>query len=102
MRQLSALVLAAGMMFGEGKAQNTSTVFYRGDDLLHFCSQPEGTDFGMCRGFVVGIANVMANGEIVRGHRACIPEGISVEQAADIVKLYLEHYPRERHLSASG
>jgi hypothetical protein len=57
--------------------------------------------FGLCAGFVVGIADAMSNVTGVLGRRACIPlPAVPRGQVIDVVKRYLEQHPETRHDSA--
>ena len=75
-------------------------VFDTGNDLWSHCSGKGDAHFGLCAGFVVGIADAMSNVTGILGRRACIPLPVSRGQVLDVVKRYLEQHPETRHDSA--
>jgi hypothetical protein len=96
----------------------TATAVARGDDmenadfLLPYCKlapgQPGGTEmaavfYGQCTGLVQGVAGTLALIKVIQGKmldpRLClnVPNGVSIEQAIEIVVKYGKAHPEQTH-----
>lgn len=75
--------------------------FVTGNRLHQWCSNQTDDNFGLCSGYVMGIADALARGAVIQGERACFPGSATVGQARDIVKRHLESYPELRHAVAA-
>jgi len=71
-------------------------VFWNGNKLWEYCqgvqSRSQPAREGICMGYVAAIADAFAD---------CIPGGVTVGQATDIVYNYLRDHPERRHEIAS-
>ncbi|MEP5188127.1 MAG: Rap1a/Tai family immunity protein [Marinomonas sp.] len=82
--------------------------FVDGNELLAKCSTPKGdTLFYMhqsyCIAYVVGSVDALTSAQTIDGFPTiiCVPENVSSNQLKDIVLLYLEKHPEDRHLGGS-
>jgi hypothetical protein len=73
--------------------------FKTGNTLLTACNKP--TDFQGCLGYIEGVSDAM-DSNTINGFRACVPLGIEVSQAVDVVKSFLTKNAQKRQLGASG
>jgi len=102
MRLIKAAVLVAvitgvssGNVIGE-------PVFYTGNQLLNSCRAADGEyKDAICLGYVAAIHDALAFDPIFNW-RMCSPGGVTLGQAQDIVKAWLESHPQDRHYSASS
>ena len=69
------------------------------DDLQLWCADREYLEF-TCAGYIRALFDVMADGNEVSGARACIPAGVTVEEARNIAIDYLESNLQEAPQSA--
>ena len=76
-------------------------VFYTGSQLWSRCSDKGDLNFGLCRGYVMGIADAMMSGSGLLGRRACLAEGVTGGQAQDVVTRFLEQNPELRNYAAA-
>jgi hypothetical protein len=98
----AALVIA---VLAASAAAREVVVFENGNNILEACSQPYGTlPGGFCLGYIAGItdaANVTQPiGETINGGTACVPAGVPVTQAKDVVMNFLRKHPEQRYLAA--
>jgi hypothetical protein len=99
--RLVAMATAVVLGYLPASAQEQEgRVFDTGNDLWSHCSGKGDAHFGLCAGFVVGIADAMSNVTGILGRRACIPLPVSRGQAIDVVKQFLEQHPEKRHETA--
>ena len=63
-----------------------------GDDPQQKQTGDPGGQWGMCLGFILGVADAL---------HFCIPTGVNSGQVKDVVTLYLRDHPEQRHLPAS-
>ncbi len=99
-KRLSALALAAALIIGEAQAQETLNTFYGGNQLLGFCNGTSDVQFGICIGFVAGVADALEGGKSVSGFRACVPRDVIIRQVVDVVKQHLERSQEETYRQA--
>jgi hypothetical protein len=76
--------------------------FYSGNLLWSHCTSNSAYEVGLCRGYVAGIADVMALGTAIFGFRACLPQHVTTDQTQDVVKRLLEQHPEGRHYTAAS
>jgi hypothetical protein len=76
--------------------------FQTGNQLLAACNQRPRQE---CLGYVEAIADVLLalqlGGDLL-GWRACMPQTLTSNQAADVVLKHLRDHPEQRHLGAAG
>lgn len=65
-----------------------SAAFLTGNDIYEYCRAVSPVRFGLCLGYIEGIADVLEVGSIF-GYRACVPGTVKVEQLRDIVVQFL-------------
>jgi hypothetical protein len=93
MRRLCTSVLVMTLLVaGEAQAD-----FYEGNQLDEHCKSPTG----VCFGYVAGIADVLLQTRI-RDWHACVPAEVTLVQAVDIVKQYLDRNPMKHRMPAAG
>jgi hypothetical protein len=93
--QLIAMATAVALTCLPASAQ-TVTAFYSGNALWNECSDNHAFQFGLCMGFVAGIADAMN----IAGTKACFPPGVTVGQTVNVVKQFLGQHPERRHETA--
>lgn len=69
--------------------------FYNGNDLLRMM-RGNNTEQAAAYGYVVGVNDALHKITL------CIPNGVTVGQANDIVRAYLEANPQVRHFSGDS
>jgi hypothetical protein len=78
-----------------------ASTFLTGNVLLEQCQERSAG----CVGYVLGIADAIAIaqelGGALAGWRACLPPGVSGEQAVEVVVRFLTNYPDLGDLSAA-
>jgi hypothetical protein len=58
-----------------------------GQTLMTFCSGKFDTDFGICSGYVMAVAEMMMSGQAAYGQRSCGHDGIKAQQLVDLVRM---------------
>jgi hypothetical protein len=96
---ISYLVLAlTTFVEGIGSSQEQQSRYspvQTGNDLLRICQSDNLFDRGVCGGFITAVSQ-MAQG----ADQACYFEGVTLEQAKDVVMHYLSSNPETRHRRA--
>ena len=98
---IAALVAVVAVPQGARAVQ----IFNIGNLLNMDCNKGAGFSEGFCRGYIAGVADTMAEGAAHPkrgGRRACIPLGVTLDQAVDVVTRHLADHPQDRHLAADG
>ena len=75
--------------------------FFTGNQFHEVCQSEASYSEAICSGYVVGIADIMAN-EPVYGFTACLPTNVTVRQVSDVVSTYMQQHPEMRHYAASS
>jgi hypothetical protein len=96
-RLFAAGAVLMAMLIPFSATAGPNRVFETGNDLYEACTNPFSALF--CQGFVSAVADVMGTTQI-EGFTACIPFDVTVGQAVDVVKRYLEANRDKRHLTA--
>ena len=101
---LPVAALAVALLTVRAEAREV-VIFENGNNILELCSQPYGTVAGgFCLGYIAGIADAanvtQSIGETINGGTACIPMGVPVTQAKDVVTNFLRKHPEQRSLGA--
>jgi hypothetical protein len=76
-------------------ATSATAAFKTGNDLLEWCTTP--ANLLLCYGYIEGVADAIGGGDVVRGSRTCIPNGVTVEQTKDATIWYLQNHIATRH-----
>jgi hypothetical protein len=72
--------------------------FESGNTLLEDCQNPAPI---YCMGYVTGVIDAASFAEEpLRGWDFCLPNGVTTGQTMDVVVLWLEENPSQRHFSA--
>lgn len=58
-----------------------------GRTLMTFCSGKYDTDFGVCSGYIMAVAELMMSGETVYGQRSCGHDGVRAQQLVELVRM---------------
>ena len=87
-----ALMLCSGAWAASHKSQKVFEV--TGNTLADICQKTSGYDYGVCLGFINGVAALQ--------HSACIPDGVKFGQLKDVVLKYIQENPEIRHKPATG
>ncbi|MEG3143346.1 Rap1a/Tai family immunity protein [Sphingomonas sp. RT2P30] len=72
-----------------------------GDALLADCASRTPIRRQACRSYIAGVVDARRMPETVNWASVCEPEGMTREQLADIVVVYLRDNPSKRRLPAS-
>jgi hypothetical protein len=101
-RIISAVLLAGVMSSASAASQAQPSGYESGNSLYADCVAAAGSfEYGMCLGYVKGVAD---HWEVVRAgskRAACIPDGVTTKQIVDIVNRYLAADPASRRGSAA-
>ena len=84
--------LVLGVVLESGNAQAQTT----GNQLHRVCQSDGFTDKGFCKGYIVGVIDMLT--DTYRTY--CTPEGVTYEQSVDIVTAFVRTNPADRHLPA--
>lgn len=87
---------------GSGRA----TEYYTGNTLLDGCTDASAASSVLqtgCMGYISGVASAGGQCEnTINGYRFSVPEGVSRGQLKDIVVMWLQRHPADRHYAAAG
>ena len=64
-----------------------------GDTLMSYCAGGTDTDLGLCSGYIMAVAESMADGQFSFGHRSCGHDAIRAQQLVDLVKIEVSEHP---------
>jgi hypothetical protein len=98
--RLTALVVAAGLLWSVSafSQQQPVTTFYSGNDLYAKCTAPaHSLDTLLCGGMVGGLADAF-----IRDGTMCLPKGVNIGQAVDVVVAYLRAHPETRRYTMAS
>src|SRR5262245_39091306 len=73
-----------------------------GNDLQDACTSRTQNERTWCTVYILAIADVLNDGNAINGYRACVDEGVSVQQTVDLVTKYLAEHPEQRDRTAPG
>ena len=100
---LLSLLLLGGAAQAQMLADSDRIIFRTGEELFGDCAASESHARGLCFGYVMAIADVMAGaGARVDGLQACHEEAESIEQLVATVTDFLEENPAGRSIKADG
>ncbi|MGE5146813.1 MAG: Rap1a/Tai family immunity protein [Candidatus Eiseniibacteriota bacterium] len=74
-----------------------SAGFTDGNKLYQDCTGMLTMLDSSCAAYISAVADMLATGPVGR-HRACLPNGVKLGQAVDVVKQWLNENPQSRHL----
>jgi hypothetical protein len=105
MKRLLILSILLASLATEAKAG-----FEDGNELYSDCTSPEELHYGVCAGYVKGVADagdheaplLDMRGGVISGFRWCLIHGITVRQSVDVVVRYLRDNPQKRYMGAAG
>lgn len=82
------VLVATAVFFGFGQsAFSGAEKAMDGQTLMTFCSGKYDTDFGVCSGYIMAVAELMMSGQSVHGQRSCGHDGIKAQQLVDLVRM---------------
>lgn len=84
---LSSLFMLNGQGYSSPKYGNA---FFSGRELHNFCISPYATDYGLCAGYVTGVADLMMEHRIYH-FSACNFQVVRAEQLTQIVREFLDN-----------
>jgi hypothetical protein len=71
-----------------------------GNDWSKLCNNSDDVSYGLCAGYVWGVADIMMESIPAFGWRACLPKTVNSKQAVDVVKRWLDQHPERGHYNA--
>lgn len=74
--------------------KSTKVFEVTGNKLTEICKTESGYQYGVCLGFINGVAALQK--------QACIPEGVKFGQLKDVVLKYISENPEHRHKPATA
>jgi len=74
--------------------KSTKVFEVTGNTIATICARTSGYEYGVCLGFINGVAALQK--------KACIPEGVKFGQLKDVVLKYLSENPELRHKPAQN
>lgn len=73
-----------------------------GNTLYSRCKKgPENVEFAYCVGYIVGVIDTMDLAQGDKSEILCLPPGVKIGQARDVVEKYLTDHPERRHLPSA-
>ena len=80
--------------------------FKSGHTFMQKCSSPKAQDWGVCLGYVQGVADSLENikqwGVVLEQGYACFPEQVKGEKLRDAIVMYMVDNPNLLPYSAAG
>ena len=70
--------------------------------LQRMCTGEDTFANGVCVGYVVAVADVLAEGNAVNRFRSCFTEAVTRGQLADVVVTWLGQHPDDKRYAAAG
>jgi Rap1a immunity proteins len=68
-----------------------------GNGFLRYCEGPEGSSYGMCRGYVLGVVDGIQTVSSSFSDRICDPGHVTADQLYRIAVKYMRDHPQETH-----
>lgn len=100
-RAIAALLAGLVVTLPQGATAQTITT---GQSLKDRCATVQLTTpmAGLgCRGYIGAVADILADGHVVYGYRACLPPKAAREELIRTVKSWLDRHPDDLRLKAS-
>jgi hypothetical protein len=72
-----------------------------GNEMLSRCTSSDAP-LTFCYGYLTGVADAMARGDLIYGFKACIPPGVTEGQLRDIAVQFLQANAPKRHFQAAS
>ena len=92
--------LSLGVLWGGSLRAEIGTTFADGKRLVAWCNSANKAERNYCVTYIAGIADVMAYSP-VGSFRACLAKGgITINQAVEATKAWLEVHPEDYHFKA--
>ena len=95
----AVLLIAAVVLVSAGVRVQAAPSWADGNDVKTYCRSGSPSDQGVCFGFAIAVASIVAN-EPVAGWRACVPRGVHGRQLVDIMVKFLDDHPEGLHANA--
>jgi hypothetical protein len=76
--------------------------FVSGNDLLRYCESGGHLDYGVCAGYILGVADSLDREYLInsRLQRECTAKGSTRDQIVMVVKNHMNKHPEYLHLTA--
>jgi hypothetical protein len=106
----AAFICSVPLTASSAHAQTVAVpTLWDGNKLQAACSGTTSTTLTMCATYIFGVidgvrvmeASFMAV-SVTHQSAFCIPDGVSIGQLKDVVALYLNEHPEQRHYAAAG
>jgi len=88
-----ALLLMLSATVFSASYKSTKIFEVTGNSITDFCKKTSGYEYGVCLGYINGVAALQK--------QACIPEGVKFGQLKDVVLKYITENPESRHKPAN-
>jgi hypothetical protein len=89
-KYLSATIVVLTMIISTAQGTETETLRLFGSDLARDCSTSEHHfSYGSCAGYLMGVADMMAQPEWPYSTKACFPDEVGRGELIAIVKKYI-------------
>jgi hypothetical protein len=72
-----------------------------GNALLAACKSGGGQSSGLCLGYILGVADTLAEWKRSEGGNVCLNPKVAGGEITDVVVRYLQEHPEYRHAGAS-
>jgi len=93
-RYLTAATVLLAMVITIAQEVGAATVRLLGSDLVRDCSASQNYfSYGSCSGYLMGVADMMAQPEWSYPAKACFPDEVVRGQLIAIVKKYISNHP---------
>ena len=95
-RYLTAATLLVATVTTSTQEVGAATVRLLGSDLARDCSASQNYfSYGSCSGYLMGVADMMAQPEWPYPTKACLPDEVGRGQLVAIVKKYIASHPNK-------
>lgn len=98
MRTLLGAVVGV-LLAGHATAEQVG-VYFSGNALHDVCTSTAPTDMNRCHGYIMGVADALAQVDDFIAYRSCIPMAVRSDQLRDVVKQWLVAHPETRQNTA--
>jgi hypothetical protein len=106
MRKLGLLLVLAFFHTMLMPLSANAGAFKSGYTFMQKCNSAKAQDWGICLGYVQGVADSLENikqwGVVLAQGSACFPEQVKGEQLRDVIVMYMVDNPKTLPFSAAG
>lgn len=101
MTSRTVAVAVALVLVSAPASAETNPSLVSGNDVRVFCHSESPRRQGVCFGFAIAVAEIVAN-ESVAGWRACFPDEVPRGKYDYVMVKYLDDHPEKLHLTATS